>query len=170
MSDPKKRKGAKAAKCSRRKPTVSPSLLRVDYAKEYPSPCTEAMDALGYFFNNAGDGASDVNNYYNINITSCAGDAKRKSFLQDGGNSILPMALGNFPKPAKGESLLSFLSSSQYSRSNAELDRENSHFYIAEAVICAVEQVREMIKLILHSELNFQFIHELNFQFIQLLI
>ncbi|KAJ8946679.1 hypothetical protein NQ318_019994 [Aromia moschata] len=56
--------------------------------------------------------------------------------------SVLPMATGYFPKPTKGQSLLSFLTSSQFTRANAELDRENAHFSISEAIISAMEQIR----------------------------
>ncbi|CAG9862967.1 unnamed protein product [Phyllotreta striolata] len=66
----------------------------------------------------------------------------KKTFIEDGGMSVLPMATGYFPKPTKGQSLLSFLTSSQFSRANAELDRENAHFSISEAIISAMEQIR----------------------------
>lgn len=42
----------------------------------------------------------------------------------------------------KGETLTSFLTSSQRTRPNAELDRENAHFSISEAMIAAIEQIR----------------------------
>ena len=38
--------------------------------------------------------------------------------------------------------MLSFLTSSQFARANAELDRENAHFSISEAIISAMEQIR----------------------------
>lgn len=66
----------------------------------------------------------------------------KKTFIEDGGMSVLPMATGYFPKPTKGQSLLSFLTSSQFARANAELDRENAHFNISEAIISAMEQIR----------------------------
>lgn len=66
----------------------------------------------------------------------------KKSFFEDGGMSVLPMATGYFPRPKKGQSLLSFLTSGQFARSNAELDRENAHFSISEAIISAMEQIR----------------------------
>lgn len=66
----------------------------------------------------------------------------KKSFIEDGGISVLPMATGYFPKPTKGQSLLSFLTSSQFTRANAELDRENAHFSISEAIISALEQIK----------------------------
>lgn len=65
----------------------------------------------------------------------------KKSFIEDGGSSVLPMATGYFPTPKEGQSLTSFLSSAQFSRANAELDRENAHFSISEAMIAAIEQV-----------------------------
>lgn len=66
----------------------------------------------------------------------------RKSFMEDGGNSVQPMSTGYFPRPVEGQSLFSFLSSGQFSRANAELDRENAHFSISEAMIAAIEQVK----------------------------
>lgn len=66
----------------------------------------------------------------------------KKSFMEDGGNSVQPMATGYFPRPVEGESLTSFLSSAQFSKANAELDRENAHFNICEAMIAAIEQVK----------------------------
>ncbi|RZC43316.1 run domain Beclin-1 interacting and cysteine-rich containing protein, partial [Asbolus verrucosus] len=66
----------------------------------------------------------------------------KKSFIEDGGMSVLPMATGYFPRPMKGQSLLSFLTSSQFARANAELDRENAHFSISEAIISAMEQIK----------------------------
>ncbi|KAJ1519867.1 hypothetical protein ONE63_004109 [Megalurothrips usitatus] len=66
----------------------------------------------------------------------------RKSFMEDGGSSVQPMSTGYFPRPVKGQSLFSFLSSGQFSRANAELDRENAHFSISEAMIAAIEQVK----------------------------
>lgn len=67
---------------------------------------------------------------------------KVKTFIEDGGSSIAPMASGFFPKPQPGESLLSFLKSSKSIRTNAELDRENAHFSFSEAMIAAVEQLK----------------------------
>ncbi|XP_076269262.1 run domain Beclin-1-interacting and cysteine-rich domain-containing protein rubicon isoform X2 [Rhynchophorus ferrugineus] len=65
-----------------------------------------------------------------------------KRFIEDGGMSILPMSTGYFPKPMKGQTLTSFLTSSKLARSNAELDRENAHFSISEAIISAMEQLK----------------------------
>ncbi|KAJ8867204.1 hypothetical protein PR048_030999, partial [Dryococelus australis] len=67
---------------------------------------------------------------------------KKKSFIEDGGSSVLPMATGFFPRPIEGQSLESFLSSGDFSRPSAELDRENAHFSISEAMIAAIEQVK----------------------------
>ncbi|CAH1183323.1 unnamed protein product [Phaedon cochleariae] len=66
----------------------------------------------------------------------------KKTFIEDGGMSVLPMATGYFPKPTKGQSLLSFLTSGNFSKTNAELDRENAHFNISEAIISAMEQIK----------------------------
>ncbi|XP_012286390.1 run domain Beclin-1-interacting and cysteine-rich domain-containing protein isoform X3 [Orussus abietinus] len=66
----------------------------------------------------------------------------KKSFMEDGGSSVQPMATGYFPRPTEGQSLTSFLSSTQFARANAELDRENAHFSISEAMIAAIEQIK----------------------------
>ncbi|XP_046401750.1 run domain Beclin-1-interacting and cysteine-rich domain-containing protein isoform X2 [Ischnura elegans] len=66
----------------------------------------------------------------------------KQSFLEAGGIGVVPMWTGFFPQPARGQSLTSFLSSGQFARSAAELDRENAHFAICEAMIAAVEQVK----------------------------
>ncbi|KZC13033.1 PREDICTED: run domain Beclin-1-interacting and cysteine-rich domain-containing protein [Dufourea novaeangliae] len=66
----------------------------------------------------------------------------KKSFMEDGGSSVQPMATGYFPRPVEGQSLTSFLASAQFSRANAELDRENAHFSVSEAMIAAIEQVK----------------------------
>ncbi|XP_015607348.1 run domain Beclin-1-interacting and cysteine-rich domain-containing protein isoform X2 [Cephus cinctus] len=66
----------------------------------------------------------------------------KKSFMEDGGSSVQPMATGYFPRPLEGQSLTSFLSSARFARANAELDRENAHFSISEAMIAAIEQVK----------------------------
>ncbi|XP_014280038.1 run domain Beclin-1-interacting and cysteine-rich domain-containing protein isoform X1 [Halyomorpha halys] len=66
---------------------------------------------------------------------------KKKSFIEDGGGrSILPMRTGYFPRPRRGQSLTSFLRSRVFA--SAELDRENAHFSVSEAIIAAIEQVK----------------------------
>lgn len=67
----------------------------------------------------------------------------RKRFMEDGGHSITPAAdNGFFPRPEPGQSLIGFLSSKGFHKQYAELDRENAHFNISEAVIAALTQVR----------------------------
>ncbi|KAK9509841.1 hypothetical protein O3M35_004744 [Rhynocoris fuscipes] len=70
---------------------------------------------------------------------------KKKSFIEDGGGvSVKPMSTGgcHFPVPQTGQSITSFLTSSLSSAGGAELDRENAHFSISEAIIAAIEQVK----------------------------
>ncbi|XP_054282371.1 run domain Beclin-1-interacting and cysteine-rich domain-containing protein-like isoform X2 [Macrosteles quadrilineatus] len=69
-------------------------------------------------------------------------NSRRKSFMESGGNSVQPMSTGYFPRPTQGQSLASFLSSGQFAGAKAELDRENAHFAISEAMIAAIEQVK----------------------------
>lgn len=67
----------------------------------------------------------------------------RKRFLEDGGHSITPAAdNGFFPRPQPGQSLIGFLSSKEFQKQYAELDRENAHFNISEAVIAALTQMQ----------------------------
>ena len=63
-----------------------------------------------------------------------------KSFLESGG-FVQPAALGHFPLPQKGQSLTSFLSSLS-DTSQPELDRENAHFNVSEALISAFETMK----------------------------
>lgn len=51
---------------------------------------------------------------------------------------------GFFPKPIQGQSLASFLQTAQFSRTNTEIERENAHFSVAEAMISAIEQFKWM--------------------------
>ncbi|CAH0382427.1 unnamed protein product [Bemisia tabaci] len=68
---------------------------------------------------------------------------QKKSFLEDAGKSIKHMKSGySFPKPAQGQSLFSFLASSPFGKGDAELDRENAHFSVSDAMIAAIEQVK----------------------------
>lgn len=69
-------------------------------------------------------------------------EERKKTFMEDGGTSVLPMSTGYFPRPAVGQSLTSFLSSENFSKRVAELDRENAHFSVSEAMIAAIEQMK----------------------------
>ncbi|KAK7080388.1 hypothetical protein SK128_014848 [Halocaridina rubra] len=65
----------------------------------------------------------------------------RKRFMDDGGHSItLAADYGVSPRPQPGQSLINFLSSKD--KAHAELDRENAHFNISEAVIAALMQMQ----------------------------
>lgn len=86
----------------------------------------------------------------------------QKSFIEDGGNSVLPMSTGFFPRPSKGQSLTSFLSSGQFSHANAELDRENAHFSISEAMIAVIEQIKWKRELKLEEEQGEESDEEIN--------
>lgn len=76
----------------------------------------------------------------------------RKTFMEDGGQSITPVADGFFPKPQPGQTLMDFLTSDQFTKASAQLDRENAHFSVAEAVLAAIEQV---IKWIMYKRIIF---------------
>lgn len=58
-----------------------------------------------------------------------------------GGSQIVVPTECFFPRPHQGQSLTSFLSSNAFNIC-AELDRENAHFCIAEALISAIEHVK----------------------------
>lgn len=45
-------------------------------------------------------------------------------------------------RPQQGQSLTSFLQAAQYCRANTELERENAHFSVSEAMISAIEQIK----------------------------
>lgn len=64
-----------------------------------------------------------------------------KSLIENSCSIMQPMSLGSFPKPTPGQSIMSFLTSGAFSQMTTELDRENAHFNISEAIIAAFEQV-----------------------------
>ncbi|XP_075745712.1 run domain Beclin-1-interacting and cysteine-rich domain-containing protein-like [Rhipicephalus microplus] len=64
----------------------------------------------------------------------------RRSFL-DEGRRLAPATECFFPTPHRGQSLTSFLSSADFNTCG-ELDRENAHIYVSEALIAAFEQMR----------------------------
>ncbi|XP_045131398.1 run domain Beclin-1-interacting and cysteine-rich domain-containing protein-like isoform X2 [Portunus trituberculatus] len=69
--------------------------------------------------------------------------SERKRFMEDGGHSITPAAdNGFFPRPQPGQSLIEFLSSEEFHKQHAALDKENAHFNISEAVIAALTQMQ----------------------------
>ena len=71
---------------------------------------------------------------------------ERKRFMEDGGHSITPAAdNGFFPRPQPGQSLIEFLSSKEFHKQHAALDKENAHFNISEAVIAALTQVNFLL-------------------------
>lgn len=70
---------------------------------------------------------------------------RRKSFIENGGNITLPLSFGSFTKPSPGQSIMSFLSSGVFTNNYAELDRENAHFHVSEALIAALEQVNNIL-------------------------
>jgi hypothetical protein len=76
-------------------------------------------------------------------VQANAATAMKKSFIENGGSIALPMSIGAFPKPSPGQSIMSFLTSGVFSHHmNAELDRENAHFNVSEAMIATLEQVK----------------------------
>lgn len=62
---------------------------------------------------------------------------------------LLPPSTGYgfFPRPKRGQSLISFLRTVHFSSSNLELERENAHFAICQGVICAIEQRKWRLQL-----------------------
>lgn len=50
--------------------------------------------------------------------------------------------IGSQTRPKQGQSLTSFLQAAQFYRANTELERENAHFSVSEAMISAIEQIK----------------------------
>lgn len=73
------------------------------------------------------------------------------SIISDGSRTLIPYdefpssdrtrVSGLVPEYFPGQDLFRFLSSGQFVQANAELDRENAHFKISEAIIGTIEQV-----------------------------
>ncbi|XP_074657892.1 run domain Beclin-1-interacting and cysteine-rich domain-containing protein-like isoform X2 [Tubulanus polymorphus] len=66
---------------------------------------------------------------------------RRHSMLEEGSHMVSPMSEYYFPRPRKGQSLRSFLSSQDF-HTCADLDKENAHFTFSEAMIAAIEQIK----------------------------
>lgn len=71
------------------------------------------------------------------------------SFLEFGNDQFSPELIirqssvhEHHQRPLIGQSLTSFLQSGQFSRANSELERENAHFSVSEAMISAIEQIK----------------------------
>lgn len=64
-----------------------------------------------------------------------------KPTMADFGYNLLP-TIGPQQRPKQGQSLTSFLQAAQFSRANTELERENAHFSVSEAMISAIEQIK----------------------------
>uniref|UniRef100_A0A0P4WUS2 Rubicon Homology domain-containing protein n=2 Tax=Scylla TaxID=6760 RepID=A0A0P4WUS2_SCYOL len=78
-----------------------------------------------------------------LSSSNCIPVPERKRFMEDGGHSITPAAdNGFFPRPQPGQSLIEFLSSEEFHKQHAALDKENAHFNISEAVIAALTQMQ----------------------------
>lgn len=84
-----------------------------------------------------------------LSSSNCIPVPERKRFMEDGGHSITPAAdNGFFPRPQPGQSLIEFLSSEEFHKQHAALDKENAHFNISEAVIAALTQVNSINQFI----------------------
>lgn len=122
--------------------------------EEFTNASTKSLPATKKSVLNLGSSPSSMVEYGFLPMSGEKDYRKypKKTFIEDGGMSVLPMATGYFPKPTKGQSLTSFLQSSQFSRANAELDRENAHFSISEAIISAMERIKSKKDLNLADE------------------
>lgn len=63
-----------------------------------------------------------------------------KPTMVDFGQDCTP--IGSQQRPKQGQSLTSFLQTAQFYRANTELERENAHFSVSEAMISAIEQIK----------------------------
>lgn len=62
--------------------------------------------------------------------------------MSDFSLNVTVPTIGSQQRPKQGQSLTSFLQSAQFSRANTELERENAHFSVSEAMISAIEQIK----------------------------
>lgn len=68
---------------------------------------------------------------------------RQRNFSTGLDGSVPPSTgFGFFPRPQRGQSLISFLQTVHFSSSNSELERENAHFSICQAVGCAIQQLK----------------------------
>ncbi|XP_017876260.1 run domain Beclin-1-interacting and cysteine-rich domain-containing protein [Ceratina calcarata] len=147
-----KRKSEVTKKSSEDSDVMNNEEIPINMGKEYsiPSPVPNKLSTTGMKMSQnprrtsfLSGSAPEFTGPWNLEIEGQKDiRTPKKSFMEDGGSSVQPMAIGYFPRPAEGQSLTSFLASAQFSRANAELDRENAHFSVSEAMIAAIEQVK----------------------------
>lgn len=134
---------------------LSPSVLQVNYGK-----VTKSCEKYNAFVGSPEVGTGgrkkrvqrrEIREWF---VVQGEKEERKKTFMEDGGTSVLPMSTGYFPRPMQGQSLTSFLSSDVFSRTSAELDRENAHFSISEAMISAIEQMKCNRELRLVEDVN----------------
>lgn len=132
---------------------ISPSVLKVEYNNKAPKKLdvSEAQEKVSRYKKKRPIRREETKEWF---VVQGKKEERKKTFMEDGGTSVLPMSTGYFPRPAQGQSLTSFLSSEQFSRASAELDRENAHFSICEAMISAIEQMKCNKELRLAEDVN----------------
>lgn len=136
---------------------ISPSVLKVEYNNKAPKKFekklneSEIEEKVPRFKKKRPLRREETKEWF---VVQGKKEERKKTFMEDGGTSVLPMSTGYFPRPALGQSLTSFLSSEQFSRASAELDRENAHFSICEAMISAIEQMKCNRELRLAEDVN----------------
>lgn len=130
---------------------ISPSVLKVEYN---PPKKAESEEKKNFRYKKKRPIRREESKEWFVVQGKKEEKERKKTFMEDGGTSVLPMSTGYFPRPVLGQSLTSFLSSEQFSRASAELDRENAHFSVCEAMISVIEQMKCNRELRLAEDAN----------------
>lgn len=99
-------------------------------------------------------------------------DDDTRSNISDGSRTLIPYdefqptkftgSSGLVSTYFPGQDLFKFLSSGQFVPANAELDRENAHFKISEAIIGTIEQVSKQLLLLCYCYICFSVVFIIN--------
>ncbi|XP_055537741.1 run domain Beclin-1-interacting and cysteine-rich domain-containing protein isoform X2 [Wyeomyia smithii] len=135
-------------------PKQAPSILNCEDIKIYTESTSCSPESQGCWHRQKNDKQSDAN-YTRSDLFNLASFGSPRILLNEfipqcgekinnfGDNNTVNSVLKELPsRPIPGQSLTSFLKTVYFSRTNTELDRENAHFSLSEALIATFEQLK----------------------------
>lgn len=132
-------------------PVVSPQVSITSAMTPNKKPSRSFLDPDFYRLSSSTEKYGSASSDFVHSFTPQQGEKIRRRYrksslgleeLSNGQTLPTTTGQGYFPKPKPGQSLASFLQTAQFSHTNSELERENSHFSVCDAVISAVEHLK----------------------------
>ncbi|XP_058811221.1 run domain Beclin-1-interacting and cysteine-rich domain-containing protein isoform X2 [Topomyia yanbarensis] len=134
-------------------PKPAPSILNCENIKIYTESCSSSSQSQGCWKKLRTEKHMDPNSRTDLFSLASLGSPRvlLNDFIPQCGEKIhktsesktICSVLNDLPsRPVPGQSLTSFLKTVYFSRTNTELDRENAHFSLSEALIATFEQLK----------------------------